>query len=97
MDEGKYSLPLIHALQSLPVEQAVLLRNILSQRRVNGKSSLEHKRLILQLMEQSGSLDYTIAALRELQTEIDKEVRAIETESGIQNSLLRELLSMLYI
>jgi hypothetical protein len=48
-------------------------------------------------MEQSGSLDYTIAALRELQTEIDREVRAIETESGMQNSLLREMLSMLYI
>ncbi|KAM4061075.1 hypothetical protein HRG_012974 [Hirsutella rhossiliensis] len=70
---------------------------MLAQRRVNGKSSLEHKQLILQLMEQSGSLNYTLAALRQLQSEIDKEVEAIEQESGFRNDALKGLLFKLYV
>ncbi|KND87002.1 Ophiobolin F synthase [Tolypocladium ophioglossoides CBS 100239] len=89
--------PNLLSLTILLVEQSIVLRNILSQRRVNGKSSPEHMRLILQLMERSGSLNYTIAALRKLQTEIDMEVKAFEIESGTQNSLLREMLCVLYV
>ncbi|KAM4055514.1 polyprenyl synthetase domain-containing protein [Hirsutella rhossiliensis] len=97
LDEGKYSLPIIHALHSLSEDQGMVLRNMLAQRRVNGKSSLEHKQLILQLMQQSGSLNYTLAALRQLQSEIDKEVEAIELLSGFRNDGLRALLYKLYV
>lgn len=97
MDEGKYSLPLIHAFHCLPEHQRMTLRNILTQRRINGKSSLEHKQLILQFMEQSGSFDYTLAALRQLQVEIDNEVQAAEQVSGIQNKDLKTLLTKLFL
>ena len=36
LDEGKYSLTLIHALQSLPKQEARLMRNMLTQRRLMG-------------------------------------------------------------
>ncbi|KID83934.1 Polyprenyl synthetase-related protein [Metarhizium guizhouense ARSEF 977] len=97
LDEGKFSLPMIHALQCLPESQRMILHNLLAQRKVNGGSSIEHKQLILQLMRRSGSLEYTLAALRLLQSEINKEVKSIEQESGIQNSDLKVLLSKLYV
>jgi hypothetical protein len=40
LDEGKYSLPLIHTLQSLPRHETIVLRNLLTQRRVAGHSPL---------------------------------------------------------
>ncbi|KID93932.1 Polyprenyl synthetase-related protein, partial [Metarhizium majus ARSEF 297] len=95
LDEGKFSLPMIHALQCLPESQRMILHNL--QRKVNGGPSIEHKQLILQLLRRSGSLEYTLAALRLLQSEINKEVKSIEQELGIQNSDLKVLLSKLYV
>lgn len=84
-------------LQSLPEDEGMILRNILTQRRINNKSSPEHKQLILQFMEQSGSFDYTLAVLRQLQVEIDKEVQAVEQVSGIENEALKTFLGILFI
>lgn len=75
----------------------MILHNFLAQRKVDSWSSLEHKQLILQLMRRSGSLEYTLKALRLLQSEINKEVKSIEQESGIQNSDVKVLLSKLYV
>lgn len=54
--------PIIHALQCLPKSQRMILHNLLAQRKVDSGSSLEHKQLILQLMQRSGSLEYTLKA-----------------------------------
>lgn len=64
LDKGKFSLPIIHALQYLPESQRIILHNLLAQRKVNGGPSIEHKQLILQLLRRSGSLEYTLVALR---------------------------------
>ncbi|KJK73476.1 hypothetical protein H634G_11289 [Metarhizium anisopliae BRIP 53293] len=97
LDEGKFSLPMIHALQCLPESQRMILHNLLAQRKVNGGSSIEHKQLILKLMRRSGSLEYTLAALRLLQSEINQEVQLIEQKSGVQHGDLKVLLSKLYV
>ncbi|PMD18649.1 hypothetical protein NA56DRAFT_706561 [Hyaloscypha hepaticicola] len=39
LDEGKYTLALIHAMETAPKEQKSLLRNILTQRRIKGNPS----------------------------------------------------------
>ena len=97
MDEGKFSILLIHALKSLPKNQAMILRNVLTQRRTNGSSSLDHKQLILHFMEQCGSFEYTQTLLRKLQMKIYKEIQSIEDTLNIENKSLRGLLKQLFI
>jgi geranylgeranyl pyrophosphate synthase len=97
LDEGKYSLPLIHALQSLSRHETVMLRNLLGQRRVAGCSPLaEHKTLVLELMKQAGSLEFTERALRKLMGEIEVDMRKIEEQAG-ENPQLRVMAMLLAI
>lgn len=77
---------LIHAMQTQP-EKNVLLRNILAQRRKKGRISDDHKRIVLEQLKQSGSMDFTLVALRKLQAEIGKEVKAIAQDRGTKNPL----------
>lgn len=95
LDEGKYSLPLIHLIRSKSCEH--LLHNILAQRRVNNGSTAAHKRTILTLMERSGSLTYTKNFLSTLQNEIQDSLDELEVELGAKNMGLRELLEMLKV
>jgi len=97
LDEGKYSLPLIYALNSLPEDQCMVLKNILTQRRVNGRSSLEHKNVILELIDRAGGLEYTLKALQRLMDEAEKEIVAAEATSGIINYELRALIEMIRV
>jgi geranylgeranyl pyrophosphate synthase len=63
LDEGKYSLHLIHTLQSPPRHETIMLINLLTQRRVAGHSPLfEHKTLILELMKRARGLVFTAGA-----------------------------------
>jgi geranylgeranyl pyrophosphate synthase len=95
LDEGKYSLPLIHTLQSLPRHETIVLRNLLTQRRVAGHSPLfEHKTLIVELMKRAGSLEFTVRALRRLMVEIEVEMREMEKQAG-ENPQLR-VMAMLF-
>ncbi|KAK5655708.1 hypothetical protein OQA88_5641 [Cercophora sp. LCS_1] len=94
LDEGKYSLPLIHALNNLPDDKALILRNILTQRRVCGKSTPEHKQMVLDLFEEAGSFDYTPDAIRTLQCEVDQELDAAERETGVRNEEVRGIIEL---
>ncbi|KAF5965363.1 geranylgeranyl diphosphate synthase, partial [Fusarium coicis] len=75
LDEGKYSLTLIHALQS---DSSGLLTNILSMRRVQGKLSREQKMLVLEVMRANGSLDWTSALLGMLHSRVVAEIGSLE-------------------
>ncbi len=90
-------MPIIHALGALTWEPRNLLKNLLSQRHIKSHSSKEHKLVILRLLQQSGSLDYTQKVLRELQAEIGKEVTDLESRTNTPNRVLRCLLERLYI
>lgn len=93
LDEGKYSLPLIHLISSMPSDH--LLRNLLMQRRVNDGSSLPHKQAILDMMKKCGSLKYTEDALDALQLKVEKSVGELEKKFGVQNMELRLIMEML--
>lgn len=89
LDEGKYSLPVIHAL-ACGGNDAAVLRNLLSQRRGAGKLSLDQKKLFLEYLETGGSLDYTRDAMGVLQGEL-KHLAGEMGENEKLTSLLEEL------
>ncbi|KAK4151149.1 isoprenoid synthase domain-containing protein [Chaetomidium leptoderma] len=75
LDEGKYSLPLIHALgrgggAKVTGTDTALLRNLLSQRHVTGRMSLDQKKLFLEHLKARGSFEYTRQALDALQAKL---------------------------
>lgn len=95
IDEGKYSLPLIHALQAEP--HNMQLRNILVQRRVAGKSALAHKQLVFEHLKRTQSIQFTAKVLDGLNDEILHQVSKMEEVSGIANYSLRLLIDMLRV
>lgn len=105
LDEGKYSLTLIHALgrckdngssttDPRDALSTALLRNLLSQRHVSGKMSLDQKKLFLEYLEARGSLEYTRLAVDTLQTELH---RLAEQLGMQQNEHLTKLLETLQV
>ncbi|KAF4631128.1 hypothetical protein G7Y89_g7014 [Cudoniella acicularis] len=102
LDEGKYSFTLIHCIQALEAEpkfvgDAMQLRAVLVKRRVEGKLSNEAKREVLAIMKKTKSLEYTLGVLRELHSELEKEVGVLEGKFSGENFQLRLLLEMLKV
>lgn len=97
MDEGKFSLTLIHALEHAPKAEYSILRHTLLQRHIARGMALSQKYLILDILKATGSLQYTVDALREIGKEISVEVDHIERETGIENKSLRTLLELLKV
>jgi geranylgeranyl pyrophosphate synthase len=95
LDEGKYSLPLIHALHC--TSRGMLLRGLLQRRKVEGKLTREQKDLILFELRATGSFEYTLRTLRSLHAEIDSEIKRLERTIGKDNFELRLLLNVLQI
>ncbi|KAL2129754.1 hypothetical protein VTI74DRAFT_7344 [Chaetomium olivicolor] len=102
LDEGKYSLPLIHALGRAGGHKrsegntgdAMLLRNMLAQRHMAGRMSLDQKQLFLELLKARGSLEYTRQAMDALQVEL----RGLAEQMGmLKNDMLRGLLEVLKV
>ncbi|KAE8391647.1 isoprenoid synthase domain-containing protein [Aspergillus alliaceus] len=88
LDEGKFSLPLIHALTQGDAE----IESILEQRKRHGQLSYELKRLVLDRLRLKGSLDYTLSVLRELQESLRKELARAEAATQQKNWVLQLLL-----
>jgi geranylgeranyl pyrophosphate synthase len=97
LDEGKFSLPIIHALNALTEGKSIVLRNILTQRRISGSLTLKHKVLVLELLAEAGSLPYTLDALRLLQNQVDVEMDQVEADTAIENYELRALFEMIKV
>ncbi|KAI9891309.1 MAG: hypothetical protein M1814_002822 [Vezdaea aestivalis] len=77
--------------------QNMKLRSVLLQRRVAGKSTFEHKQLVLEQLKRTGSLTYTAGVLKTLHAEISHEIGALEKASGLENFSMRLLLDMLKV
>ncbi|CZT49095.1 related to Fusicoccadiene synthase [Rhynchosporium secalis] len=92
LDEGKYSLPLLHLLQA-EIEN-VQISNILSTRRTNGKMTYEQKVLMLEHFKEAGSLEFTAAVLESLYEEICGEIARLEKACG-ENTHLKILAELL--
>ncbi|KAF5576189.1 geranylgeranyl diphosphate synthase [Fusarium pseudoanthophilum] len=92
LDEGKYSLTLMHALQS---DSSGLLTNILSMRRVQGKLTTQQKMVVLEVMKANGSLEWTSALLGMLHTRVLAEIGSLELSLNRDNPALRALVERL--
>lgn len=95
LDEGKYSLPLIHALNTEPSN--IILRSILQERRIAGKLTFELKQNILAHMKRTKSLEYTKGVLEDLFTELENEIEKIEKSCGTENYIIRLVLERLKV
>ncbi|EED11493.1 geranylgeranyl diphosphate synthase, putative [Talaromyces stipitatus ATCC 10500] len=93
LDEGKFSLPVIHMMLSAPSN--TVIRNIWTRRLVNTQASLSHKQAILELMKKGGSLQFTEDALDVLHAQVEKNISDLEGKFGAQNFQLRLILEML--
>ncbi|KAF2866567.1 isoprenoid synthase domain-containing protein [Massariosphaeria phaeospora] len=95
LDEGKFSLPLVHALAH--THKGLQLRALLRQRRQKGQCTLEQKHLILALMRGAGSMKYTLQVLQALHTELEGEVGRLEGVFGQVNHEIRLMLAVLKV
>ncbi|KAK7417310.1 geranylgeranyl pyrophosphate synthetase [Neonectria magnoliae] len=92
LDEGKYSLPLLHALQH---DSTGILTSMLSMRRTQGRLTVQQKVLMLERMEACGSLGWTKSLLGDLDGQILAEIGNLEGETGTGKTTLRRLVELL--
>ncbi|KAL2194458.1 isoprenoid synthase domain-containing protein [Corynascus similis CBS 632.67] len=106
LDEGKYSLAVIHALgrckdtgtstisDTKDGLHTAVIQNLLSQRRVSGGMSLDQKRLFLEYLKDGGSLEYVRRAVDALQGEL----RSMAEQMNMrENESLKVLMEMLRV
>lgn len=97
LDEGKYSFPLIHALNGEGTRERLQLEALLHSRRDNGGLLREAKELVLDHLREAGSMEYTRRLLEDLRCQIDEELARLERVIGGENWILRLLMSKLKI
>lgn len=67
------------------------------QRRVAGLALSGHKELIIKLLQDTGSLEYTVQVLRKLQAELMDELLAVEAHTGKSNPDIRHMVEALKV
>ena len=90
LDEGKFSLPMIHLLSNSP--DRLMIEHILQQRSRDGSMSPEMKMLVLEKMHEAGSLEFTRETLRSAETKARETLALLEEQSKIPNYILQYLL-----
>ncbi|KAL4935889.1 hypothetical protein BDV06DRAFT_228397 [Aspergillus oleicola] len=93
LEEGKFSLPLIHLLQTMP--NNYVLKNVWTQRRVTSTATHAQKEMILELMKKAGSLNFTLDTLGVLYDDMEKSIDKLERKFGAENFQLRLILELL--
>ncbi|KAH9223722.1 isoprenoid synthase domain-containing protein [Leptodontidium sp. 2 PMI_412] len=101
LDEGKLSYPLVHCLQDNPVLRSRIL-GIFRQRpttidQVPTALPLQTKIYILNEIKASGAMERTLNTLKKLEEELIAEIGALEARVGMENPMLRLLLSILTV
>ncbi|RYC55457.1 hypothetical protein CHU98_g10747 [Xylaria longipes] len=95
LDEGKYTLPVIHLLQSKQDEH--LVQNILSTRHMTGKMDELTKRLFLDWLQRAGSMEYTSEILQMVHKDFLLELDRVNTAFGSKNQAMRSLIDALQV
>ncbi|KAL4806051.1 terpenoid synthase [Aspergillus unguis] len=93
LDEGKFSLPLIHVLTHS--SKRGMIENILKQRAENRCLSKDLKTLVLSEMDKQDSLAFTKSALYRLEKDIHRQLVGIEASTGVKNFIFRFMLAWL--
>jgi geranylgeranyl pyrophosphate synthase len=91
LDQGAFTLPIIHALIYQQEHNSTELLSILQARRNAGGLSLDSKKHFLSKLKEYGSLEYTRSVLTELHGDLINELDSVEKETGIKNWILRLL------
>ncbi|KAK4237715.1 isoprenoid synthase domain-containing protein [Achaetomium macrosporum] len=92
LDEGKLSFPLVHHLTTAPQATDVhvlQVREVLAHRRESGSLTDSHKKLVLQHLQASKSVEYTWETLKKLESQIDGSIARLERLTGKENWCLR--------
>jgi len=97
IDQGNYTLPLIHALKYQKENGSTELQSILQARKENNGMTASMKRLFFRRLREIGSLEYTQTIIQELQGRIMEELEMIEDKVGEKNWILRLLLHQIKI
>lgn len=92
LDEGKFSLPLIHLLEHSPSAPAV--RGLLFHQPEKNRLSMEMKTWVVSEMKATGSLDYVANVLIRINDEILKLVDEIEAVQGKNSTLKSYILAL---
>ncbi|KAK6541599.1 hypothetical protein TWF694_007399 [Orbilia ellipsospora] len=79
LDEGKYSLVLIHALNNLKTGREQL-EGLLRLRYLQGGMNNEQKRLVMRIIDRSRSLQYTEKIIHHLEGVIERTLVKLETQ-----------------
>ncbi|PHH76098.1 hypothetical protein CDD80_1828 [Ophiocordyceps camponoti-rufipedis] len=93
LDEGKRSFPLIHLLTNSP--DRAMMESILQQRWQEGSMSADLKELVLEKMEEAGSLAYTKRILDSFSDRARTLLAGLEEQAGSNNYILRYLIERL--
>ena len=96
MDEGKFSFPLVYTLQTKPSD--LVLRSVLHERRSSISDSMPapHKKLVLDSMNQAGSLKHTLRTLEKLKKDIYSSLERVESGASV-NWVMRMLIHRLLV
>lgn len=93
LDEGKYSLPVIHALQQLDP----ILEGLLQQRKQCGGMTMEMKYLAMDHLRERGSLLYTEKVLGCLEKALASHLARLDDAAETRNSGLAKILLKLQL
>ncbi|KAK6335210.1 hypothetical protein TWF718_010646 [Orbilia javanica] len=78
LDEGKYSLALIHALNNSNSSDREQLESLLLLRSRQGNLVSEQKSLVMKILARTGSMGYTVKVMERLENEIERRLESIE-------------------
>ncbi|USW55040.1 Putative polyprenyl synthetase, isoprenoid synthase domain superfamily [Septoria linicola] len=95
INEGKLSLPLIHALQSTKHRGRLL--SILQQRKSGNGVDMEVRKLAVDDIKAAGGMKYTRSVVMKLEKEVEGLIAASEKVAGKTNWILRLLHKRLHI
>lgn len=97
LDQGTFTLPIIHALEFQDHRDITELRSIFQSGKQTNGLSPDLKRLVIKRLEETGSLEYTKGMLDELHEELKQEIDAVEKRMGSKNWILRLMMLRLKV
>ncbi|TVY73247.1 Ophiobolin F synthase [Lachnellula suecica] len=97
LDQGSFTLPVIHALEHQEKNGNTELLSILQANKTTTVLSPGMKALAVKQIEKAGSLRFTKSTLDETYEEMQKELCLVEEKAGIKNWILRLLQNRLKV